>query len=171
MPSSTPKYGLPFPVLGDPPNGPVGIQNLATAADALGILGGKMLVTPSAAISTIETIVVDTQTLSLPANSVFQLDFHVTFTASVAGNDITMNVRLTSVSGTIIGSGTAEGVYVSPQPNYGHISMLYKTTVTELDYFCASVVRVGAGTGTVSVIAPTSLVVTCLGPSTIIGNY
>jgi hypothetical protein len=34
MPGSTPNYALPYPSLGDPPDGPDGIQDLAVAVDA-----------------------------------------------------------------------------------------------------------------------------------------
>lgn len=167
---NTSKFGLPYPALSDTPNGPLGVENLAQGVDALGILGGKRRTGISSSIVTIETIVVDTQTLSLAANSVFLIDFYMAFTVSVAATDVTMRVRLTSVSGTIVGEAAAFGVYVSPQPNHGHVSLLYKTTSAELDYFAGSAVRI-AGTGNVNAIVPTAITVTNLGPSSIIGDF
>jgi hypothetical protein len=167
---NTSKFALPYPALSDAPNGPLAIQNLANGVDALGILGGKRRTGISSAVNTIESIVVDTQTLSLAANSVFLIDFYCAFTVTVAATDVTMRVRLTSVSGTIVGEAAAFGVYVSPQPNHGHVSLLYKTTAAELDYFAGSIVRI-AGTGNANAIVPTSLTVTNLGGSTIIGDF
>ncbi|MGH3546676.1 MAG: hypothetical protein ACRDQU_00820 [Pseudonocardiaceae bacterium] len=167
----TAKYGLPYPALSDAPNGPLGLQNLANAVDALGVIGGKRQTSTGAVISTIETTVVDTQTLALPANSVFALDFDLCFTASVAGNDLSMKIRLTSVSGTILGEAAAEGVYVTPEQNRGHLRVIYKTTLAELDYFAGTVIHIGTGSGTVTPVPPTSLIVTNLGPNTVIGDY
>lgn len=171
MGGTTPKLGLPYPSLSDLPSGPVGIQNLATAIDALGVIGGKRLQSTSSAISTIETIVIDTQTLALPANSVFLIEYYLTFTASVAGNDCDMKVRLTNVSGTILGETSAYGVYVAPQPSWGYLRIVYKSTNPELDYFCATAVHLGTGTGTITPIQPTSLIVTNWGPSTTVADY
>lgn len=167
----TSRYGLPYPALSDVPNGPLGIQSLATAIDALGVIGGKRQVSTGAVISTIEATVVDTQTLALAANSVFSLDFDLCFTASAAGNDLSMKIRLTSVSGTILGEAAAEGVYATPEQNHGHLRVIYQTTIAELDYFCGTIIRIGTGTGTVTAVPPTSLVVTCIGPSTILGQF
>lgn len=167
---TTPKLGLPYPALGDIPSGPLAVGNLATAVDGLGILGGKRRTSASSNIVSIEAIVVDTQTLSLPASSVFQIDFHLGFTVSVAATDVTMKIRLTSVSGTILADGIATGPYVSPSVHHGHISMLYKTTVAELQYFCGTAIR-QAGTGNVNATVPTSITVTNLGPSAIIGDF
>lgn len=172
MGGTTPKLGLPYPSLSDLPSGPVGIQNLATAVDALGVIGGKRLTSTSSAISTIETTVVDTQTLALSANSVFLIEYFLTFTASAAGNDCDFKVRLTSVAGTIVGEGTILGVYVTPQPCCGLLRIVYKTGIaSELDYFAGTAVHVGTGTGTITPIQPTSLIVTCLSPSSVIGDY
>lgn len=168
---TTPKYGLPYPALSDAPNGPLGIQNLANGVDALGVLGGKYRTTTSANIVSIESVVVDTQTLSLPANSVFRIEFYLCFTNSVAGTDCDMKIRQTSVSGTILGETVALGVYTSPEPNHGYLSVIYQTTATELDYFAGTVIRQGTGTGNINAIVPTSIIVTNLGPSAIIGQY
>jgi hypothetical protein len=167
---NTPKLGLPYPSLSDLPNGPLGLQNLAQGVDALGILGGKRRVNASSNIVSIESIVVDTQTLALAANSVFLIEFYACFTVSVAATDVDMKIRLTSVSGTILAENIAFGVYVSPAINHGHLSMLYKTTVAEVDYFAGSMVR-QAGTGNIQAVVPTSISVTNLGPSTIIGDF
>jgi hypothetical protein len=151
----------------------VGIQNLANAIDALFVIGGKRQTSTGAVISTIEATVVDTQTLSLAANSVFSLDFHLTFTTPVAGNDLSMKIRLTSISGTILGETAAEGVYASTstEQNQGHLRVIYKTTAAELDYFAGTIIRIGTGTSTVTAVPPTSLIVTNLGPSTLIGDF
>lgn len=167
---TTAKFGLRYPALADLPSGPVAVGNLAADVDSLGILGGKRRTGPSSNIVTIETIVVDTQTLSLAANSVFQIDFHLGCTVSVAATDLTMRVRLTSVAGTIIGETELSCPYVSPQPHSKHLTVLYKTTASELDYFAGTVVRIG-GTGNINAIVPTSITVTNLGPSTIIGDF
>ncbi len=167
---TTSKFGLRYPALADLPSGPLAVGNLAQDVDALGILGGKRRTGISSNIVTIETIVVDTQTLSLAANSVFQIDFHLGVTVSVAATDLTMRVRLTSVAGTIIGETELSCPYVSPQPHSKHLSLLYKTTTSELDYFAGTVVRIG-GTGNINAIVPTSITVTNLGPSSIIGDF
>jgi hypothetical protein len=146
------------------------VGNLAADVDALGILGGKRRTGISSNIVTIETIVVDTQTLSLAANSVFQVDFHLGATVSVAATDLTMRIRLTSVSGTIIGETELSCPYVSPQPHSKHLTVLYKTTTAELDYFAGCVVRIG-GTGNINAVVPTSITVTNLGPASIIGDF
>jgi hypothetical protein len=167
---TTSKYGLPYPSLSDPPNGPLHIGNLAGAIDALGIIGGKRQTSAGAVISTIETTVIDTQTLALPANSVFLIEFTLSFTTTVAATDINMRIRLTSVSGTTVaGPITYTGPYTT-QGNPGRLAVLYKTTIAELDYFAGTIVR-QAGTGNVSAVPPTSLLVYNLGPSTIIGDY
>lgn len=168
---TTSKYGLPYPALSASPNVPADIQSLATAVDALGVIGGKRQTSAGAAVATIETIVIDTQTLALTANSVFQLDFNLYFVASAAGNDVSMKIRLTSVSGTILGECAAIGTYITPEQNRGTLRVIYKTTAAELDYFAGSIVRIGSGTGTLTAVSPTSLIVTALGPSTIIGDY
>lgn len=166
---NTPKLGLPYPSLSDIPSGPLAVGNLAQAVDALGVLGGKRRTGASSNITTIESIVVDTQTLSLAANSVFEITYDLVFTASVAASDAMMKIRLTSVSGTILGQTVAPGPYTT-QGNDGHLTVLYKTTATELVYFCGTVVR-QAGTGNINAVVPTSLVVTNIGPSTIIGDF
>jgi hypothetical protein len=167
---NTPKLGLPYPALADLPSGPLAVGNLAQAIDGLGILGGKRRTGPSSNIVTIETIVVDTQTLSMAANSVFLIDFFACFTVSVAATDVDMKIRLTSVSGTILAEDIAFGVYVSPGINHGHLSVLYKTTTSELDYFAGTMIR-QAGTGNINAAIATSITVTNLGPSTIIGDF
>lgn len=172
MGGTTSKLGLPYPSLSDLPSGPVGIQNLATAIDALGVIGGKRLTSTSSAISTIETVVVDTQTLALPANSVFLIEYFLTVTASAAANDCDFKVRLTSVAGAILGEGTILGTYITPQPCCGFLRICYKTgTSSELDYFAGTAIHLGTGTGTITPIQPTSLIVTCLGPSTMVQDY
>ncbi|MGH3795931.1 MAG: hypothetical protein ACRDSP_13700 [Pseudonocardiaceae bacterium] len=168
---TTPKYGLRYPALSDLPNGPLGIQNLANDVDALGVVGGKRQTSTGAVISTIETTVVDTQTLALPANCVFALDFNLYFTASVAGNDCSMKIRLTSVSGTILGETSTYGVYVTPEVNRGYLRVIYKTTAAELDYFAGTIIHIGAGSGTITPVIPTSLIVTNLGPTSLVGDF
>jgi len=167
--TTTPKFGLPYPVLGDSPNGPAAIGALALAVDATGVLGGKRRTTASSAINTIESIVVDTQTLSLLANSVYLIEYNLTFAASVAASDGLMRVRLTSVSGTVLGSAIALGVYAT-QNNSGYMAILYKTTAAELDYFCGTLIR-QVGTGNLTAQVPTSLVVSYVGPNTLIGDF
>jgi hypothetical protein len=168
---NTSKYGLPFPNLADIPSGPVGVENLARAVDALGVIGGKRRVAPGSATSTIEATVIDTQTLALVGTSVFQLDYFLGFTVSVAATDVSMKLRLTSVSGTIVDQMVAIGTYVSPAINYGFLRTIYKTTAAELQYFAGTIIRTGAGTGTITPVMPTSLIVTNLGPSTIVGDF
>lgn len=167
---TTSKLGLPYPALSDIPSGPLAVGNLATAIDGLGILGGKRRTGASSNIVTIETIVCDTQTLSMAASSVFLIEFFSCFTVSVAATDVVMRIRLTSVSGTIVGENVAFGVYVSPSFNHGHLSVLYKTTAAELNYFAGTMVR-QAGTGNINAAVPTAITVTNLGPSTIIGDF
>lgn len=169
MPATTPKFGLPYPVLGDAPNGPAQIGALALAVDATGVLGGKRRTTASSNITTIESIIVDTQTLSLLANSTYQIDYNVTFACSVAASDALLRVRLTSVSGTILGSAVALGVYAT-QNNPGYMSIIYKTTVAELNYFCGTLVR-QSGTGNLTAQVPTSLIVSYAGPNTLVGDF
>lgn len=168
---NTSKFGLPFPNLGDIPSGPAGVQSLAQSIDALGVIGGKRRVAPGSATSTIEATVIDTQTLALVGTSVFKLEYFLAFTASVAGNDATMRIRTTSVAGTIIGETVALGVYVTPNISYGYLQVIYKTTAPELQYFAGTIVHLGAGTGTITPVMPTSLIVTNMGPSTIIGDF
>jgi hypothetical protein len=168
---NTSKFGLPYPNLSDIPSGPAAVQALAQAVDALHVIGGKRRVATGSATSTIEATVIDTQTLALVGTSVFRLEYFLAFTASVAGNDATMRIRTTSVAGTIIGETAALGVYAAPTINYGYMQVLYKTTVAELQYFAGTIVHLGTGTGTITPVMPTSLVVTNLGPSTIIGDF
>jgi hypothetical protein len=168
---NTSKFGLPYPNLSDIPSGPAAVQALAQAIDGLHVIGGKRRVAPGSATSTIEATVIDTQTLALAATSVFRLEYFLAFTASVAGNDATMRIRTTSVAGTIIGENAALGVYVAPNINYGYMQVLYKTTAAELQYFAGTIVHLGTGTGTITPVMPTSLVVTNLGPSTLIGDF
>lgn len=167
---TTPKLGLPYPALSDIPSGPLAVQNLADGVDALGVIGGKRRTGVSSNITTIESVVVDTQTLSLAASSVFQIEFYLTFTVSVAATDANMKIRLTSVAGTILAENVAFGVYVSPALNHGHTTLLYKTTAAELVYVCGTIVR-QTGTGNIVATVPTSLVVTRLGPSSLIGDF
>lgn len=167
---TTPRLGLPYPALGDPPSGPLAVGNLATAIDDLGVLGGKRRTAPSSNITTVESVIVDTQTLAMAASSVFRIDAFTCFTVSVAATDVVVRIRLTSVSGTILAENVAFGVYASPAVNHGHLSMLYKTTAAELDYFCVTVVR-QAGTGNIQAVVPTSIVVTRLSPSSVIGDF
>lgn len=166
---TTAKYGLRYPALSDPPSGPLAVGNLANDVDALGYLGGKRRTGSSSNISTIESIVCDTQTLALPANSVFRIEFSLTFTTSVAASDALIRIRLTSVSGTTLGSTVAPGPYTT-QGNSGLLIVYYKTTTAELDYFCGTVIR-QAGTGNIVATVPTSLIVYNVGPSTIIGDF
>jgi hypothetical protein len=169
---TTSKYGLPYPALSDIPSGPVAVQNLATAVDALGVIGGKRLTSAGSAISTIEAVVVDTQTLALPASSVFLIEYFLTFTASaIPTNDVDMKIRLTSVSGTILAETSAVAGYATPTPCHGFLRLVYKTTTAELDYFCGTAIHIGAGAGTITPVQPCSIIVTNIGPSTIVGDY
>lgn len=167
---TTSKYGLPYPALASAPNVPLDIQNLAVALDALGIMGGKRQTSAGAAVNTIETIVIDTQTLALPANSVFLVDFSLSFTTSIAATDINMRIRLTSVGGTTIAGPIAYPGPYTTQGNPGRLAVVYKTTAAELNYFAGTIVR-QAGTGNATAVPPTSLLVYNLGASTIIGDY
>jgi hypothetical protein len=170
MPASTPRLGLPYPVTGDTPDGPTQLKSLATAVDNLGVLGGKRRTAASANITTIESTVVDTQTLALAANSVFQIEFHLAVTVSVAATDLDLKIRLTSVSGTIVGEGQLSCPYISPQPHNKSLIVIYKTTAAELDYFAGTIVRIG-GTGNIQAVVPTSITVTNLGPSANVGDF
>jgi hypothetical protein len=170
MPASTPRLGLPYPVTGDAPDGPAQFKALATAVDNLGVLGGKRRTAPSANITTIESTVVDTQTLALAANSVFQIEFHLAVTASVAATDLDMKIRLTSVAGAIVGEGQLSCPYISPQIHNKSLIVIYKTTAAELDYFTGTIVRIG-GTGNLVSVVPTSIIVTALGPSANVGDF
>jgi hypothetical protein len=167
---TTSKLGLRYPSLSDAPNGPLAVQNLASDVDALGVLGGKRRTAASSNITTIEAIVVDTQTLSLAASSVFQIDYDLVFNSSVASSDVLMKIRLTSVSGTILGQAIAANGAYTTQGSQGHLTVLYKTTAAELQYFAGTVIRQG-GTGNITAIVPTSMTVTNIGPSTIIGDF
>lgn len=171
MPASTPRLGLPYPVTGDAPDGPTQLKALATAVDNLGVLGGKRRTAASSNITTIEATVVDTQTLAMAANSVFQIEFHLAVTVSVAATDLDMKIRLTSVSGTIVGEGQLSCPYISPQPHNKSLIVIYKTTATaELNYFAGTIVRIG-GTGNIVAVVPTSIIVTALGPSANVGDF
>lgn len=168
---TTSKYGLPYPALSSAPNVPLDLQNLAVAVDGLGVIGGKRQTSAGAGVTTIETTVIDTQTLSMAPSWAFQLDFAVYFTTSIAATDLRMRIRQTSVSGTSLGDCPAIGTYVSPEQNRGFLRVIYKTGVTaELNYFAGTIVRIG-GTGTLTAVAPTSLIVTALVPSTAVGDY
>lgn len=167
---TTPKLGLRYPALSDSPNGPVAIGNLASDVDALGVIGGKRRVNDSSNITTIESIVVDSQTISLAANSVFEIEYFLSFTASVAASDAVMRIRLTSVSGTILGEAIALGVYVAPSFNQQSLRAIYKTTAAELQYFCGTIVR-QVGTGNLVAKPATNLTITCIGPSSILGDF
>lgn len=170
MPTNTPKYGLPIPATGDLPSGPIAVGALATAIDSLGIVGGKRTTAPGSGVVSIETTVVDTATLLLPANSVFTIEFYLCFTVAVATN-VDMKIRMTSVSGPILAETCAIGTYVAPEPNYGFIRLVYRTVSSELDYFAGTIIVQGTGIGPVTAIPPTSLLVTCLGPSNTVGDY
>ena len=166
---NTAKYGLPYPALSDSPNGPVAFANLANAIDGLGVIGGKRRTGDSSSITTIESIVIDTQTLALAANSVFEIAYFVNIINSTSGTDVEMRIRQTSVSGTVLGDCVLPR---SDQINWnpGYVCAIYKTTSAELQYFCGTLVRT-VGTGTIIAKVPTSLIVTNLGPSSIIGDF
>lgn len=170
MPASTPRLGLPYPVTGDAPDGPTQLKALATAVDNLGVLGGKRRTAPSANITTIESTVVDTQTLAMAANSVFQIEFYLGFTVSVAATDLDMKIRLTSVSGALVGNTEASGPYIAPQIHGKNLIVIYKTTAAELNYFAGTVVRIG-GTGNIQAVVPTSIIVTNLSSSALVGDF
>lgn len=171
MPTNTPKFGLPIPSTGDLPSGPVAVGALAVALDSLGTVGGKRTTAPGSSVVSIETVVIDSQTLLLPANSVFTIEFYLCFTVAVATN-VDMKIRMTSVSGPILAETCAIGTYVAPEPNFGFLRFVYKSSlVSELDYFCGTIVIQGTGIGPVTSIVPTSLIVTNLGSSTILGDY
>ena len=134
------------------------------------MIGGKRQTSVGAAVNTIETIVIDTQTIAMPASSVFLIEFDLSFTTTVAATDINMRIRLTSVSGTVIaGPIVYPGPYTT-QGNSGRLAVIYKTTAAELDYFAGTIVR-QAGTGNATAIAPTSLIVTNIGPSSVVADY
>jgi hypothetical protein len=171
VPTNTPKYGLPIPATGDLPSGPIAVGALATAIDSLGIVGGKRTTAAGASIVSIEQTVCDTQTLLLPANSVFLIEFYLCFTVAVVTN-VDMKIRMTSVSGPILAETCAIGTYVAPEPNFGFLRLVYKTTSnSELDYFAGTAIIQGTGIGPVTPIVPTSVLVFNCGPSTIIGDY
>jgi hypothetical protein len=81
-----------------------------------------------------------------------------------------MRIRLTSVSGTVVaGPIVYPGPYTT-QGNSGRLAVVYKTTTAELNYFAGTIVR-QAGTGNITAVTPTSLIVTNLGPNTLLGDY
>lgn len=167
---NTSKFGLPYPALSDAPNGPVAIFNLAQGVDGLGIIGGKRRTGASSNITTVESVVVDTQNLAMAASSVFLIDYDLCFTCSVAATDLNMTIRLTSVSGTVVAGPLAVPGPYTTQGNHGRLALLYKTTSAELDTFVGTVIR-QAGTGNIQAIVPTTLTVTRLGPSSLIGDF
>lgn len=169
MGGTTARYGFRYPALSDLPNVPLDIQNLATDVDAIGVIGGKTALNPSAQFTTVETIVVNTPTLNYAASSLFMLEFYMTFNVTVTGSDVVMKIRQTNTSGTIIGQVNALGVYLNN--NYGVLRVPYVTTTAQLGYFVGTAVSTGVGTGLINAVAPTFLTVTLLGPSSMIGNY
>ncbi|MGH7745145.1 MAG: hypothetical protein ACREQ5_10145, partial [Candidatus Dormibacteria bacterium] len=63
------------------------------------------------------------------------------------------------------------GVYVTPEVNRGYLRVIYKTTAAELDYFAGTIIHIGAGSGTITPVIPTSLIVTNLGPTSLVGDF
>lgn len=164
---ATAKYGLRYPSLGDPPNGPLAFQNLATDVDALGDLGGKRRTADSATITTTETVVIDTPVFALAASSVFLIEFYSRLDTLVGGVDARMRIRDTGLGGTIRGEvGVGNILYT----NHGILRVLYKTTTAELKAFAGTLIR-EAGTGTITAKVPTHLIVSRRGPSTLMGDF
>lgn len=166
---STAKLGLRYPALGDAPNGPLALQQLAEDVDALGVLGGKRRTADSAAITTTEVVVVDTPVFALAAASVFLVEFYARCDTSAASTDVRMRIRDTGLGGVIRGE-TVAFRSVAVYPDYGTITAIYKTTIAELKAFAGTVVR-EAGTGTITVKVPTHILVWRLGPSSLIGDF
>lgn len=167
--ATTTRLALPYPVVGDPPTVEAHIQALAEATDALGPLGGKRRTADSAAITTTETIVVDTPSLSLAASSVFTLRFFVRADTSVVGTDVYLRIRDTNTSGTIRGEGLGfRSVVVGP--DLAVLEAIYRTTTAESKVFVGTLVRT-VGTGNIVAKVPTHLIVTREGPTTLIGDF
>lgn len=167
--ATTAKYALRYPGPLDQPLGPAQIQNLAEDCDSLGLVGASRRTADSATITTTETIVANTSSLTLAASSAFALRFFARVDTSVVPTDAYMRIRDTNVIGVIRGEGLgARSVVVGP--DLCLLEVIYRTTISETKVFVGTLVRT-AGTGTIIAKVPTHLMVTRLGPSALVGDF
>jgi hypothetical protein len=144
------------------------MQLLAEAVDGYGLVGGKRRTANSANITTTETIVVDTASLTLVASSAFVVRFYCRFDPSVAATDVVARIRDTNTSGTERAAVNGLGVYTTR--NYVVAEFVYKTTTAESKVWVGTLVRL-AGTGNIQAAVPTHLAVYRVIPSASFGDF
>ncbi len=135
----------------------------------LSLLGGKLRTTNASATSgTTELQVLDTGSITLPANSRFLVEVFLVFDASAAGDDYDVRIRETNSSGTV------RQETVAPRTDnlvpYAYTTgVVHTTTTADTKTFVATIQRAN-GAGTATVKATSYMFVTYLGPSSLIGT-
>lgn len=131
------------------------------------LLDGQLRTTNAAATSgTTELLVLDTGAVSLPASSRFKIEVFLVFDASAAGDDYDVRIRETNVSGTVRQeSVTSRTDNLVPYTYY--TSVIHTTTTADTKTFVATIQRIN-GAGTATVKATSYILVTYIGPSSLV---
>lgn len=133
------------------------------------VLDGQLRTTNAAATSgTTELLVLDTGAVSLPANSCFKVDVFLVWDSSAAGDDYDVRIRETNISGTV------RQETITPRtdnlvPYRYSTSVIHTTTTADTKTFVATIQRIN-GSGTATVKATSYILVTYLGPSSLIST-
>lgn len=138
-------------------------------ANPMGVIGGQIRGTDTAAFNTTETQFVSSGTVSLLANSAYRVTMSVGYNTTVADDRNLFKIRDTNTSGTIRWQ-VADKINAAGLPFGMHISFIYKTTAAEASRsFIGSAIREN-GTGSIVVQAGTSLTVDYIGPTALIAT-
>ncbi len=127
-------------------------------------LGGQWRTTTSAGVTTTETVILTSPTVTIPANTTVAIELDMLWTSSVTADQANFRIRQTNLTGTLVASAVT---YAATNGNGGpypyNMHGFYQTGGSPATLpFVATVVR-AAGTGSITTYAQSSLIVKQLG--------
>lgn len=144
--------------------------SLLNASLGVSVAGGQERVTTSGAIGATETAWATTTSMTLAANSTYEVMVDATYGGSTSGDIFFMRIRDTNVSGTsrnvivlpaIVGAGGG--------PYQVMFSYTFTTSVSASYQFCATAIR-NSGSGTMTVSPSSKIVVKLFGSNTVLST-
>jgi hypothetical protein len=134
------------------------------------VIGGKRRTTTASATSgTTELQVLDTGSLPLIGNSLFEVRVSLNWDVNVAGDNFITRIRDTNVSGTVRTQPTAPGLPLAGVPTGYTFSAPYPTSTAENKTFVGTIARIG-GSGSATVTPGSFIEVIYKGAATMFGT-
>lgn len=140
-------------------------SDLNLGANVVQTLGGQFRSSTSGGVTTVESTVLTTPTVNLLANTTYLIEYCLYWTTTVTGDIIVLHIRDTNSTGTSR-AATVPFAAISggggPYPGYA--TALLQTS-TAAAYNAVGTVMRNTGSGTVTALANSSLVISQLGPN------